>query len=301
MKKKFKKIITSMLSMLLCLSITIPVYAEYDADEYEHTNETWTVTNNHGAPNTCILYTVIQDKYSGPGTLHSFSFDCIDAEFSTGETFAGMDCPYYSDNPIETLEIGKVFQTQFGIEPGTYVFIGGSGNTVLGFDLETSPLNLPDAQAYSNYENLQTVTVTNGDVLHIYALRGDLDWTRESYDQFLVWALQKEKQFDKLMLDNSAALEETEEIIEPTYTSLNDGNHNYTFTNSDGKLVIQSEPCTYNANKCIYCNYEKVEIPVEVPEEIEVEEEPEEKNIWPLIIGIVLFIGAMIVAKLRKK
>lgn len=267
-----KKRLTLYMALLSCFTVLIYPFRTfaYDANVYEHSEDVWYVTNYHDAPYTVMIKTVIQPEYYQYGSSYDYIFSCIDGNFSNGETIATMDYAFITDEkPVIELAAGPVFEGQFGLEDGTYNFMGlANCPVVIPFDFERSPFPANQEEYLElekSYQLTLPIQLENKNNITLYVMMGDYDWAKENYQEFYDYCLETE---NNILKNNNPALfdKEVEEIkdenieIVDEYHYTSNNQHEHIYTNSDGTLIKTVEDCTYINNICEKCKHENVNI-----------------------------------------
>ena len=296
MKKRRLMTITFILTFLIGVLFPINVFAGYDEENYEVYDDTWIVTNYHGCPHSIVLTYVAQPSYDVNMAKWPFDFTCLNGEFSTGETFASMEYMCTLDKKIvDKIECGNIRTEVFGVEDGTYNFVGtGYNPIVVPLDYKTNPLKA-DPDLESKYTYTFTPDMTKDKTLHIYAMIGDYDWAKENYRSFYEYAISKEQKYSNLAYETVVTDLEEEDINPPVETAVideykydRDNKHIHRYTDENGSVIEITENCTYNDEGiCSKCKNQKAL-------SLEGKTIKEETDHFKTILSTVLFSGILI-------
>ena len=295
--KQILKNIGMSVAFALLIVLAIPQYAQaYVETDYEiNDEEIWFVTNQvrdiEMVPVT--LYVIVPAEYANyPGGFSiTYPFSCLEGTFEwTGGTVENTMELAYRFNTVNQQNIltdidldgfGVVYQQQFAIEPGKYIFTDVCGNE--NITLLTASLGIPFPEygyTYTETFSGDEIMAEIGTPIYLYGIYGT--WEERSSEEFTNVLSKFGKEMYEKNHKNDDKTVDSEETIEVA---------------GEGEPEEESKEVEENT-----VNYEETETASE--EMVVVEEETKStfldivKKTW---LGIVLFIVLLFALMKRKK
>ncbi len=179
-------------AVALCILLTpLFTHAQYDSTNCKIEEDgTYTLTNGDGPVGVVVVVAYQEGEES---RVYPYEFECVSADFENGDEWGTMSYPLNALNYQPFTEYGELslYRYTFKIEEGTYRFtqmhypLTSSKVYTLMDDL-TSPFD-PTA-----YEHSVESVVSEGDVVHVYALVGSEEWGREALPLLQSYASKEE-------------------------------------------------------------------------------------------------------------